>query len=385
MKLEEIFPTNGFSEQETELLIYSRDASSFEGKCSAIVWPTKKEQILTLLQYARRTGKRVTIRGAATSNKGGCIPTDSIVMDLSKMNKILRIEKDHVIVECGVILDELNYALGRTKQFPIKPIEHEVCTIGGMIATNTLGIHSYFKNMDQWVIALKIIDGSGKDLKIEGEDLNDFLGKEGVTGIIYQAKLKIITSYSPKTVSIFSFNTIQTLMNKIEELQKNENVLSIEYYDEFTSRMLDFGYSAHLLVEFEDNSGMIKDKEEIQKLDSLKEKLQHTLVKKRLTRKEDIQIPKENIPKLLHWLRKHQIPCYGHIKQELFFPCFKEDSKVPKEMYTIISTLKGKIAVSDPIGISRKELLSEDRKNNLKKLKNKYDSQRILNRGVLID
>jgi len=52
-------------------------------------------------------------------------------------------------------------------------------------------------------------------------------------------------------------------------------------------------------------------------------------------------------------------------------------------MYSVVEKLNGKLASSFPIGIKRKNLIKD--KSNLTMLKNKYDSQKILNRGVLID
>ena len=386
MKLEEIFPKSGFSESEIDRFVYSRDGSSYEGKCEAIVWPTHKDQILKLILYARRTGNKLTIRGAATSTYGGCVPAEAVVIDISKMNQILAITNEYVSVQAGVTLDDLNRALARGKRtFPIVPPEHAVCTIGGMIATNTLGMDTYYGRMEDWVEEIEVIDGTGKNITLNGDQLKDFVGKEGITGVIYKAKLKVIPMFSQKTISLFKFNTLTSMMDRVKELDSMPNVMSIEFFDEYTSKMLDLGEAFHLLVEFDDDTGLIQKKDEIESIRELKEKLHHTLVKKKLIHKEDPKIPMQHMAQFLHWLRKHQIVCYGHLKRRVFHPCFKEHSKRQQDMYTVVKKLGGRMVAEYPVGIQRKDLIPEQSRNKLEALKNKYDNQKIMNRGVVID
>lgn len=385
MKLQEIFTARGYSAMDVDKLVYARDASEFEGACDAVVWPTSKEQLMQMLKFSVSEGMHFTIRGAATNTLGACVPAQSVVVDMSRLNKVLSWGADFVVVESGMILsDLLRLVQKKGKFFPIKPLEYPVCTIGGMLAMNTYGLDTYYGNMEQWVEEMEVIDGKGNKMTVSGQAMKDFLGMEGSTGIICSAKLKLLSEPREKTVSLFKFNTLNVMMDKIMVLDKIPNVLSIEYFDESCSQLLHFGQSFHLLVEYSNDSGLIKDSEEIAKLDEFKEKLQHMLINKRYSYKEDPKIPLENTAKFLYWAQKNGVPCFGHVKLRVLHPCFRDTTRLA-EMYQLVQNLGGEVAGQYGIGLKRKKFVSAEKKTKYKSLKMKYDPEKLLNRGVLID
>ena len=100
---------------------------------------------------------------------------------------------ESIIVEPGVILDNLNKELAKHNLFfPVIPASHKVCTIGGMISTNAAGMRAirYGKTLD-WTKELEIIDGMGRVMTANDKNINHFCGREGTTGIIIKAKLNL--------------------------------------------------------------------------------------------------------------------------------------------------------------------------------------------------
>jgi FAD/FMN-containing dehydrogenase len=386
MKLNDIFPRNSLSVSDVDKIVYSRDASEFEGQCQAVVWPKKMEEVQNLVHYARRTQNLITIRGAGLSKSGGCIPANSVVADMSKMDKIIKIDIDHVIVEAGVILDDLNKALAKKKKFfPVIPVGHSNCTIGGMVSTNALGLNTYYKRMEDWVIGLQVIDGTGRNMNLGAVPSKAFIGSEGTMGIVCKIKLKILKKPIEKTVSIFKFNTLSALMDKLKILKQQENILEVTYYDEFCSKSIDLGEMMHLVVEFSNDEGIIQDPDEIQNLDEMKEKLQHLLIKRRYSYREDPMMPMENMAKFLYWLRKNSVPCFGYMKNGILNCCFRDYSKLPQEMQGLVERFNGKRHSILPIGLKRKKYLKKEEAEKLVIFKNQYDNMKVLNRGVLVD
>ncbi len=384
MKLSEIFTQNTFVELPSDKLVYSRDASEFEGICTGVVWPTSKDHIVNMIKFALKENPHFTIRGAGTNKVGACVPSKSLVIDMSRMNHIIEWGYDYVIVESGVILNDL---LKATKKhnliFPINLLESNACTIGGLIAMNAQGLNSYYGRMEDYVLELEVIDGQGN--KIKTTNIKDFAGMEGTTGLIWTAKLKLLSTPIQKSISIFKFNTIKSLIDKAVILDKFNNILSMQMYDELSSSFLGLDASYHLIVEYSNDSGLIKNEEEIAKLDEMKEKLQHILINKKFTIKEDPKISLEEMPKFLHWLQKNGVPCYGNLKDKILFPCFRENSKLQEEMYIIVKSVNGEIPGFYGIGIKRKKFISSQMKNKVLILKNKYDPLKVFNRGVIID
>jgi len=386
MKLADIFPKNRMSLNEIDKTIYARDASEYEGVCKAVVWPKTFEEVHQLVHYARRASDILTVRGAGTSFFGGCVPANSIVVDMSKMNQIVEVGSDYVVVEAGMVLDDLNKELKKMKKFfPIVPLESEVCTIGGMLATNCLGLETYYGKMQDWILEIKAVDGTAKVLDLGTGGARSFIGTEGIMGIVCRVKLKVLTKPMIKTVSIFKFNTLRALFEKIKEMENDQNVLEIYYLDEFCSNLIELGGEMHLIVEYKDESGLINNRDEINKINEMKRSLQHILVNRRYGLKEDVKVSMENMSKFLYWLRKNNVPSFGYLKMGIIHPCFRDYSKLPEEMYQIVKRLNGELKGDYPMGIKKKMHIPKKVQEQLEVLKNQYDPARIFNRGVLID
>ena len=248
MNLSDIFTSANRSDTEVDKIIYSRDATAEDGECLGVVWPRTAEELHKLFSYSRRNDVTLVPRGAGTANQGQCIPQKSLVVDMSKMNKILEIGDDYVIVQAGVVLDDLNRAL-KDKFFPVIPYTHKVCTVGGMIAANAHGLHSYYGKTGKYVIALEVVDGAGRYLKMNSSTIKNFIGFEGTSGIIVGAKLRILPKQLARTASIFKFNTVSALVDKVMRLKKENNALAIEYFDERASVLAGLDQGFHILVE----------------------------------------------------------------------------------------------------------------------------------------
>ncbi|MBS3170173.1 FAD-binding oxidoreductase [Candidatus Woesearchaeota archaeon] len=383
MKFKEVFPPTAYSEAIADKITYARDGSEFEGIVKAVVYPTTREQIINLLMLGKSEKLHFTIRGAGTNTLGSCVPANSVVVDLSRMNKIIEITTDSVTVEPGVILGDLLKELKKKGLFfPIKPLEYNVCSIGGLVAMNSFGLDIRYGRVEKWIEELEVIDGNNKKLKVSGAQLKDFVGMEGTTGIIYSIKLKLLSAPLPKTISIFKFNTITALMDKYNFVSNNKHVISVYFLDEFCSSFLELGNSLLLIVEYDNDNGVLKSEEEIANLDLFMERLQHLLINKKYVSKEDPFIPLENIPQFIQWLRKNAIPCYGYMHLGIFHPCFREASPLNTELYNVVKVLKGLVPGEYGIGIKRKQFLSDSK---LSRIKSNYDPSKVFNRGVLID
>ena len=86
----------------------------------------------------------VIVRGAGTGLSGGANAVDGcVVLDLSRMNKILEIDPDNMIaiVQPGVVNDDLKAAVAEHGLwYPPDPASAPWSTIGGNVATNAGGL-----------------------------------------------------------------------------------------------------------------------------------------------------------------------------------------------------------------------------------------------------
>ena len=64
---------------------------------------------------------------------------------------------------------------------------------------------------------IKAVDGTAKVLDLGTGGARSFIGTEGIMGIVCRVKLKVLTKPMIKTVSIFKFNTLRALFEKIKD------------------------------------------------------------------------------------------------------------------------------------------------------------------------
>ena len=194
-----------FTSSLIDLVSYSYDASDHNSRPEAAVWPVSTDQVAAVMRMASENHIPVTPRGAGTGLAGAAVPLKGgIVMDLSRMNRILeiRIKDRQAILQPGVVYADLDRALApHGFFFPPDPASSQSCTIGGNVATNAGGIRGakYGVTRD-YVLALEVVladgrvmhTGSGCLKSSSGYDLvRLFVGSEGTLGIITEITLKI--------------------------------------------------------------------------------------------------------------------------------------------------------------------------------------------------
>jgi len=188
-----------------DLVSFSYDSSGLSHRPEAALWVQTTEQVAAVLKLANTHKIPVTPRGAGTSLTGSAVPRQGgIVLDMSRMNKILAIsiEDRQVMVQPGVVFDDLNHKLADTGFFfPPNPASGKVATIGGNVATNAGGVKgAKYGTTRDYVLDLEVVlaDGSilhtgAKTMKcVSGYDLTRlFVGSEGTLGVVTEISLKI--------------------------------------------------------------------------------------------------------------------------------------------------------------------------------------------------
>jgi len=363
---------------------YETDASQIKGIVEKVIIP----ETMNELQEAVKSNQRIMIRGAGTGLAGGAVPLGDIVIDLSKFDKIEnfnRIRKT-VEVEAGVVLDDLNRFLESSGlEFPVNPSSHEVCTIGGMIATNAVGSRAIkYGKTTNWLDWIDIIDSNGRIHRKLKAEISDYSGLEGITGIIIKAGLRLNEKIE-RTASLIEKDSIYSVIEKVKELKRDSNVSMIEFYDKTASKILGLSNNYNLIVEFESNKGDLK-KEDYLRILKTRDKTYPLLAKAGFSRIEDPKLFLDKIPELIIWLENNKIPVFGHISIGILHPCFlqSEKEKIP-EMIRIVKRLGGQVSGEHGIGILKKQFVEEADKNILRLIKRRTNPSNKFNYGKVID
>lgn len=124
------------------LQMYSSDASLYEIKPLAVVRPTALSDVVSVVKYANENQLSVIPRGAGSNVIGASLGA-GIVLDFSVgMRQVLRVDRESVRVQPGVVVRDLNRQLKAHQQmFSPDPATRSVSTIGGALAMNRTGSH----------------------------------------------------------------------------------------------------------------------------------------------------------------------------------------------------------------------------------------------------
>ena len=181
-------------------ILYATDASEYRELPLAVTRPRDKEDIRTILAFAREHHLPVIPRTAGTSLAGQVVGR-GIVLDVSRyMTRILEIhEAEHwVKVEPGVIPDELNKILApKGLFFGPETSTSNRCMLGGMLGNNSCGSHSilYGSTRDHTLeVECILSDGSevtfGPLLK---EEFEAKMRQDDLEGSIYRTLHRILS------------------------------------------------------------------------------------------------------------------------------------------------------------------------------------------------
>jgi FAD/FMN-containing dehydrogenase/Fe-S oxidoreductase len=173
--------------------IYATDASVYKELPEVVIRPKGINDLKKIIQFASENRIGITLRGGGTSLAGQVV-SNNIIVDISKyMKRIIEINPDKkwVIVEPGVVLDELNLRLKEYGLFfgPETSTSNR-CNIGGMVGNNSCGSHSviYGSTRDH-TIELKVILSDGSEAVFGPLDKATFMKKcqlDNLEGNIYR-------------------------------------------------------------------------------------------------------------------------------------------------------------------------------------------------------
>lgn len=144
--------------------VYSVDASHYEIPPVAIVCPTDDQDVEQVCKYCFSKKVPITARGAGTGLLGQSL-SHGIILDFTKhMNRVIEIEDDYATVQPGIVKGVLDKELKKKNKFlPPDPASSNYCTIGGMIADNSSGVHCLgYGNTIDFLEAVRVVYADGE-------------------------------------------------------------------------------------------------------------------------------------------------------------------------------------------------------------------------------
>ncbi|MGD9044707.1 MAG: FAD-linked oxidase C-terminal domain-containing protein [Desulfobacterales bacterium] len=237
----DIVGPDNFTDSLIDRVSFSYDSSGLNRRPAAAVWIENTDQVTGVLKLANKYKLAVTPRGAGTSLTGSAVPEEGgLVMDMSRMDAILQISIDdrQVVVQPGVVFDELNQALAPYGFFfPPNPASGKVSTIGGNVATNAGGIKgAKYGTTRDYVLDLEVVLPTGEVLHtgshtmkcVSGYDLTRlFVGSEGTLGVVTEITLKINPTPQATTTCSATFANLPQAGEAVSEIMRSGIIPSV--------------------------------------------------------------------------------------------------------------------------------------------------------------
>lgn len=364
---------------------YETDASGIIGNAMNVVQPKTVGEARKIISESLR----IVPRGAGTGLVGGAVPLEGqdVVLDLSKLNSIGIVDRDRrtIEVEVGLVLDDLQEHLEvHGLEFPVNPSSHSVCTIGGMIATNAFGsrVLKYGKT-SSWIRWLDIMDSNGNIERKGITEISDYVGFEGITGVIIKACLNL-SPIKSRSASLVELNDLSNIVMTVSNLKRNRDISAIDFFDKLTSKELGLNNSYHLFIEYEDDSGLLS-KEEYEIIVSRLEKTYPVLASLGYKRIEDFKLMLDRIPELINWFEEKGIPSFGNISVGVIHPCLndKQLEFIP-EINRIVKRHGGLSNAKHGVGLLKKEYVEFNDRKIIENVKKRTDFLNKFNLGKVI-
>ena len=156
-----------------------------------LVIPKTEEEVMTIAAASARHRIPLTIRGGGTGNYGQCIPTEGgIVLETTKLNKVLKISEGRVVCEAGARIEQVEKAVADSGQMlSMFPSTKRLATMGGFVSGGSGGIGSLRNGMlrdGQNITYLRIVtvEEEPRVIELYGKDILKAQHAYGTNGII---------------------------------------------------------------------------------------------------------------------------------------------------------------------------------------------------------
>lgn len=185
---------------------YSHDASLFEIKPEAVVFPKDSEDLCELVKYvasqkSEQPELSLTARSGGTDMSGGAINNSIIVAFERYFNHVGEVSKGLITTQPGVYYHDFEpKTLAQNLLMPSYPASREICMMGGIVSNNSGGEKSliYGKTIN-YVKQVKVVLADGNEYTfgpINREQLDEKLIAPGLEGEIYRTVYTIVAEHA---------------------------------------------------------------------------------------------------------------------------------------------------------------------------------------------
>jgi FAD/FMN-containing dehydrogenase len=213
---------------------------------SILVRPENTKEVVEITLLARRARLPIVPYGGGTGLMGAAIAVGGgIMIDAGRMNQIEEVSRENLLVraQAGIIQEELYNRLDEDGLlFAHDPWTRPIATLGGAIATNSLGyLGAKYGSAGDQLRGVEAVMPDGRVLRTRpaqfsstGLDLKRlFVGTEGVFGFVTSASMRAFPKPESFAVAAYSFPDFERGFRAISSMRaEGVNASMIDYGEE---------------------------------------------------------------------------------------------------------------------------------------------------------
>ncbi len=429
---------------DEERYCYAQDSTNIKEAVNmpdAVVFVESVEDVQRVLVYANKNRIPVISRGAGTNMVGACTcPKGGIVMNFSKMNKILDFSPENMSmrVQPGAVLSDIK-SLAESKGlfYPPDPSNFKVSTIGGSIAQSSGGAMAFkYGTTKDYITSLTVVLADGTLMKLGAGTVKDavgyhlnqlIIGSEGTLAIVVEAELKLIPKPNCLRTVIGYFDSFDKAVEGVNGIIKEQVFpATIDFMDNNSIRTVENFYptglktdmNALLLIDIDGFSSSLEEQQkrvqealmqagaaliDINDGDNIwtarRSSFAATAQLAPDVVSDDIIVPRTNLAKMINACKdicdKYglKVCIVGHVGDGNIHPQialdlendaeFKNYIKAKSEMYEMAISLGGTISAEHGVGAEKisylDSTLDKNAINFMHQIKKMFDPNNILN------
>jgi cytokinin dehydrogenase len=201
----------------------------------AVLKPRSVDDIRHLLRFAGRLGIRVVGRGRGHTVFGQSQVRGGLVIDISTLNEIHRLDGDSIEVDAGIRWNELLKATLERGLMPPALTDFIGQTVGGTLSVGGIGgmTHRHGAQIDN-VRELQVVTGGGRLLRCSEHHRRDLfdavLAGQGQVGIVVRATVELVAA--PQRIRIFNlvYFNLAALTAEMQRLMDDQRFEFLEAF-----------------------------------------------------------------------------------------------------------------------------------------------------------